>query len=462
MSAINGGEMQSFEDAPVVTGDNLGESMRAAVANGQVARQVKTNYCTAVAVQKKRSSSKMIAEVLEEAEQAGSTFYYRWEVENRRKGTRDVIIGGSIDLAASIFRAYGNCAMDLDCNETNTHYFFTAIMIDLESGMSWPRMFRQRKSQAIGKFDQDRQEDIVFQIGQSKAMRNAILSVMPRWLVDRAIDVAREAEIKRLSGHQNLALARAEMLKYFSKLGVTPERVEARLGKKIGDTTAEDLADLRSLAGAIKDRMTAVNEAFPVEEATTASEPPPAVSPTPPPPKPAEAPPAPTSTTQAPPAPEPPPTPPPAPPQPEAPPAPPQEPVPGNPFDDRSAWKNFKSKTEGLSTFYFKNRKAWPQATAESQLAFAAKWMTCYPQNPFPGEIRGSMVNGTAGQQQPLASPEGDPDPRNGELLSIREEFGTDIIKAALHKMGLAENMFPPTLEGVKYLRRICEEIEPV
>jgi hypothetical protein len=265
---------------------------------------------------------------------------------------------------------------------------------------------------------------------------------MPRWLVERAIGIAREAEIKRLSGHQNLALARAEMLKYFSKLGVVPERVERRLGKKIGDTTAEDLADLRSLAGAIKDRMTVVDEAFPVEdETTTASEPPPAVSQMTPPPTP---PPAPTPKPV------------------EAPQAPPQEPGAGNPFDDRASWKNFKSKTEGLSTYYFKNRKAWPQATSESQLAFAAKWMQCYPSNPFPGEISGSMTNGTAGQQQPLASPEGDPDPRNGEILSIREEFSADTIKAALHKMGLAENLFPPTLEGAKYLRRICEEIEPI
>ncbi|MEJ5359901.1 MAG: hypothetical protein WHT06_14670 [Desulfobacterales bacterium] len=268
--------MRTFDDVPVVTGEEIRGRLAEAAANGHALQQVKTQWATAVAVQKPRSISRMVAQVLAEAEQAGSSFYYRWEVENRRSGSRSEVIGGSIDLAAAIFRAYGNCAMEIQCNETPTHYFFTATMIDLESGMSWPRMFRQRKAQEIGRFDADRQEDIVFQIGQSKAMRNAILSVMPRWVVEKAIETARNAEIRRLAGKENIELARAEVLRYFGKLGVSRERIEAKIGKSIDEAGPDELADLRATATAIKDRMTTAAEAFPEPEKEAQKDEPPA------------------------------------------------------------------------------------------------------------------------------------------------------------------------------------------
>lgn len=457
----------SFEDVPVVSGDRQRESMAEALANGHAMQQVKTNYTTAVAVQKPRSISKMLSAVLEEAEQAGSSFYYRWEVKTN-DGPKEVI-GGSIDMAASIFRGYGNCAMDIQCNETPSHYFFTATFIDLENGMSWPRMFRQRKSQSLGKrMEQDRQEDIVFQIGQSKAMRNAVLSVMPRWIVERAIQTARNAEIKRLSGRENITLARAEVMKYFGRFGVTQERIEAKLGKKIEDAGPEDLADLRSVAGAIKDGVTTISDAFPAvekpeeakqEEAKThekttlkpAQESPPAVTqPDEPKAGPAEAPP---------------------------PPAPPEAPKPlngvpgtngepgatGNPFDNRDAYKNFRKGADGLSTFYYRNRKHFPTAKPEAQRDFAAKWKACYPEHAFPGEadLGAPAASNGISERQPGEDSDAPPfrSEREEMVQKIKDAFSPEVIELAKGELGLltGANQWPPTMSGLNMLFAKCQ-----
>jgi hypothetical protein len=385
---------------------------------------------------------------------AGSTFYYRWEVKSN-EGPKEVI-GGSIDMAASIFRAYGNCAMEINCNETPSHYFFTAVFIDLESGMSWPRMFRQRKSQSVSKrMEADRQEDIVFQIGQSKAMRNAVLSVMPRWVVDRAIQKAREAEIQRLSGRENIAIARAEVLKYFGRFGVSAERIEAKIGKKMEDTEPADLADLRSVATAIKDGLTTVSEAFPPVEdkpepaATGAQDPPPPMAP------PAPAPPAPspgpTNGAPQPPGPEP------APPPTSTAAAPADLAPSGNPFDDTSTWKNFKSKSDGMSSFYFKNRKFWPSATAAAKRAFAEKWSKLYPVNPFPGELP---------QDPPGADSHGNQAAfdRETKIMDLRETFSLETLRAAKQRLGFAEGdgTWPPSAAGLELLEKACLEIETI
>jgi hypothetical protein len=88
-------------------------------------------------------------------------------------------------------------------------------------------------------------------------------------VIEKAIETARNAEIRRLAGKENIELARAEMLRYFGKLGVSRERIEAKIGKPIDEAGPNDLTDLRATATAIKDRMTTIAEAFPEPEEAT-------------------------------------------------------------------------------------------------------------------------------------------------------------------------------------------------
>ena len=162
-------------------------------------------------------------------------------------------------------RNYGNCVIDIEGTETPTHYMIKGVFIDLESGFTCPRLFRQRKGQSLGgkmEKDLDRQEDIVFQIGQSKAIRNAIVRAMPRWLMDRAIETAKEAEIQKIKA-ESPAFARAKVLSFFDEYGISQDRIEAKVKKAADKWVAEDIADLRASATALKEGRITADELFP-------------------------------------------------------------------------------------------------------------------------------------------------------------------------------------------------------
>lgn len=233
--------------------------------DGFAVQRVQAPYTTAVSVQRPRSISRVTANVLEEAKLAGASFYYGWTAKKKDGGT-EKIEGPSIDLAMCMARNYGNCALDIEEDETLDHYRFKGVFIDLESGFTCPRLFRQRKSQNIGMKDQGRAEDIVYQIGQSKAVRNCIVRAMPTWLSDQAIEEAKKAELSRIKP-ENIALARGKTLEFFRQYGVTQDRIEVKIGAVIDSWTAQNIVDLRGMATALKEGRISAIELFP--EATT-------------------------------------------------------------------------------------------------------------------------------------------------------------------------------------------------
>jgi len=235
------------------------------IAQGGSMQQIKTAYTTAVAVQKPRSITTVTKNVLQEAQLAGSSFYYRWEVKDK-SGKKSAIEGPSIDLAMCIARNYGNCVIDVDAQETSSHYMMKGVLIDLETGFTCPRLFRQRKSQKLsGKMDDARQEDIAFQIGQSKAIRNAIVRAMPSWLIDQAIAMAQRSELSKIKP-ENLAVSRSMVLDFFSKFGVGQDRIEAERTRKADEWTAQDIVDLRGMATALKEGRISPDDLFPAIE----------------------------------------------------------------------------------------------------------------------------------------------------------------------------------------------------
>ena len=176
------------------TGITKGMGDESFLNEGKALQKTQTQYTTAIAVQRPRSISRVTKNVLEEAKLAGSAFFYRWEVKNKKTGRKSTVQGPSIDLAMCVARNYGNCVVDIEGTETPTHYMLKGVFIDLETGFTVPRLYRQRKNQNIGgDYGDDRSEDIVFQIAQSKAQRNAIVKAVPNWLIDKAIEEARNA-----------------------------------------------------------------------------------------------------------------------------------------------------------------------------------------------------------------------------------------------------------------------------
>jgi len=328
---------------------SAGEKM---LIEGKSLQKIQTTYTTAIAVQKPRSIARVAHNVLEEAKLAGASFYYGWTAKTKNGPVR--IEGPSIDLAMCLARHYGNCAIDIEGTETPTHFMLKGIFIDLESGFTCPRLFRQRKTQSLGgkmEKDADRQEDIVFQIGQSKAIRNAIIRAMPAWLIEQAIEMAKQAELGKIKP-ENIHLARTRVLNFFAPYGITPERIEAKMGRKVDDWTAQDIVDLRGMATALKEGRVSAEELFPPIPMEENQE------------QPKEEP---VKDTKQ---------------QDEAKPQP-QEPSKDAEIDPfRKEYINLRSS--GFSTWAYKNLERIKQADPEHQEEIRAKWEKLYKDVKFP------------------------------------------------------------------------------
>lgn len=172
------------------------------VQAGQTLMRVGGAYQTAMSVQVKRDigsvdrpGGQVLQRALTEAALLGDRYAYGWEVNDRASGGKKAIEGVSVDGAYMLLRAWGNAVCDVDLVETTEEaYTFKATLVDLESGATCSRLYRQHRSAPPGKYDQQRWDDMAFSNGQSRAVRNVICAGLPQWLQDRCMDAAARAQ----------------------------------------------------------------------------------------------------------------------------------------------------------------------------------------------------------------------------------------------------------------------------
>lgn len=228
-----------------------------AIQQGHTIRAMQTNYATAVAVQKPRDLKEVLRRCIEEAEIAGDLFYYRWETQSTDQKTgkvkKSIIEGPSVNLALTAVRNFGNSVVQqCPVQETRDSWIFTAAFIDLETGFTIERQFRMAKDYTVyGKMDKNRKDDIKFQIGQSKAIRNVVNNAMPAGIISKMIEAAKNSARKIIEERLEKAGGEIQkvidpMLKKFDKYGVTPDMIERKLGIPM---IKWDIDDLTMLAG---------------------------------------------------------------------------------------------------------------------------------------------------------------------------------------------------------------------
>lgn len=85
----------------------------------------------------------------------------------------------------------------------------------------------------------------------SKQLRGRILAMMPKWVVESAIEECR----KTLSGNNDepISVRVRKMTQAFAKFGVTSEHLEKYLGHALDQTMADEIIDLTGVFNAIKD-----------------------------------------------------------------------------------------------------------------------------------------------------------------------------------------------------------------
>ncbi|MDR3162554.1 MAG: hypothetical protein LBT81_01675 [Helicobacteraceae bacterium] len=226
---------------------------------------IKANYTTAMQVFKPRNLPLIESRILQEAAIAGDDFYYSW------KAGDSFVEGLTIGAAIALARNMGNCAVPVEVEETKDTYVFKATFIDLETGFNLQRAYRQRKTQNIGEKykNDDRGKDIVFQIGQSKAIRNVVLGAVPNWLQKKVLVKAKENVSGKIA-QMGKERAREMLFKKAKALGVSLEAIEKTYGKAAGWDT-EKLVMISGALRGIEDGFATADELFSVEKSPNAA-----------------------------------------------------------------------------------------------------------------------------------------------------------------------------------------------
>lgn len=166
------------------------------------------------------------------------------------------VSGPSIRLAEEIARVFGNFefghrelsrtdgkseievyAWDKEKNNRSIRQITVMHTIDTQQG---PRKLRDQKD------IDDRIANVA-----SKQARGRILALMPKWLVESAIEECK----KTLAGTNSepIAVRVRKMTQGFAAFGVNPDHLERYLGHKLDDTTLDELVELIGVFNAIKD-----------------------------------------------------------------------------------------------------------------------------------------------------------------------------------------------------------------
>jgi hypothetical protein len=102
----------------------------------------------------------------------------------------------------------------------------------------------------------------------ARALRECIWATLPRDYVDRAKEICEET-LRQGDGTPLLERI-AKMVEVFGKIGITPARIEARLGRPRGQWSAVDVADMQIVIRSIASKATTADAEFPPERVTAA------------------------------------------------------------------------------------------------------------------------------------------------------------------------------------------------
>lgn len=192
---------------------------------------------------------------------AGEEFYYRYPVKNKRTNTVDWIEGSSVKLANDVARIYGNCEVDCRFTEQAGTWIFYGRFVDLETGFSLTRPFRARANTSrLGGGDNERREDISFQIAASKAIRNVVTNAL-RTYCDFAFNEAKASLVDKI-GH-DIERWRAKTVAKIAEKEVQLARVEAVVGRAAANWLASDISMVIAMMGSVADGMASLDETFP-------------------------------------------------------------------------------------------------------------------------------------------------------------------------------------------------------
>ena len=237
------------------------------MAQGMV--QARTPYVSAMQVLKPRDMESVEKSILRQAALVGEKAMYGWGAGKGR------VEGISAPMAMIMFNSFGNMTIVAEpVQETPDAWIFTHYVVDLETGASAPRQWRESKrSKVDGNLDPDRKDAIRFGRGQSKNIRNVIVNHMPFWLRKKVIEEAKKGARDRLTKYiekNGLAAAQTFAAEQLKRYGVNETQIIEKMGKaEIKGLDVDDLVALVSDLRAIESGEEHVSTLFPSEKSST-------------------------------------------------------------------------------------------------------------------------------------------------------------------------------------------------
>ena len=207
-----------------------------------------------------RDEARILQKLATLAAAAGTDWFYRFPVR-KKDGGQDWIEGPSIKLANDIARIFGNNINEVRELDVGDAWIFYARFTDIETGFSMERAYRQRKSQgSIKSRDAERQLDIAYQIGQSKAIRNCIVNSLQIY-ADYAFEHARNSLVDKIG--KDLPNWKQRTIEGIQRVPVELNRVERVIGRSAKDWLAPHVAQVIACLKSIADGMATAEEVFP-------------------------------------------------------------------------------------------------------------------------------------------------------------------------------------------------------
>lgn len=249
--------MKFDEEMEVLPPDNKGLPV-----SRETEIQVFGALITAQRVAIPRDEKKIMMRLREKAATGGDRYYYSWEAKQKRGG-KGLIEGPTIKAANLVARYYGNCAIDVRSMPYDaTHDITYARFADLETGFSTVRAFKQRRNQDMGMSDKERAEDIAFQIGQSKAIRNVITNALDDFCAE-LVDQAKTALVDWLTDKpENVKKAWAKIDALLEQYGITLKQLEDMIGRPNAEWLPRHLAKVLVAMRSIENGDATVKDIF--------------------------------------------------------------------------------------------------------------------------------------------------------------------------------------------------------
>lgn len=174
------------------------------------------------------------------------------------------ISGPSVHLAKILAQNWGNMRIEAKVVATDErHVTSQAVAFDLETNLAIKVEVKRSIMGKFGRFNDD-MITMTGNAGNSIALRNAVLAVIPKGVVDKCYNTAKQMITGDVSDETKLIAKRKQVVDGLKDTySVSEKEILAAIGKQaINHVTPDDIINLIGIGQAIRDGDTTVEQAF--------------------------------------------------------------------------------------------------------------------------------------------------------------------------------------------------------